>query len=233
MTDFAPFEGFPKEGIEFFKELRENNNRNWFIANKKRYTEFVIKPAQSLVQELGEKLSKTLVDLRYDTKLTGSGSIMKIYRDVRFSKDKTPYRTRLGIIFWEGPGKKMEHSGFHLGLSDQMFVVHGGMHTFTKEMLPKYRIAVVDDRLGKELSKIVNKLKDSGYTIGGTHYKRVPRGFDPEHENADFLLHNGLYAGYSKIPRKVISSSELVDHCLEHFISMSPLHNWLVERDRS
>ncbi|MHA1908382.1 MAG: DUF2461 family protein, partial [Candidatus Thorarchaeota archaeon] len=158
---------------------------------------------------------------------------MRIYRDIRFSKDKTPYKTRIGIIFWEGPGKKMLHSGFHLGFSDDMLVVHGGMHGFTKEMLPKYRAAVVADKSGKDLEKIVTKLKESGYSIGGVHYKKVPRGFDPEHERANFLLHNGLYAGFSKIPRKALKSPELVDHCFEHFKIMSPLHNWLVERDLS
>ena len=233
MTTIQPFEGFPKEGINFLKDLKENNNRNWFNANKKIYTESLLSPAQSFVSELGEKLSNALVDIRYDTKATGSGSIMRIYRDIRFSKDKTPYRTRLGLIFWEGPGKKMQHPGFHIGISPDMATIHGGMYHFSKEIIPKYRDAVVANDTGVRLEKILAKLKKTGYKIGGVHYKRIPRGYESEHERADLLLHNGLYAEYSKIPRKLLSSPELVDHCLEHCIAMSSLHNWLVERDQA
>jgi len=233
MTPFPPFKGFPKKGLDFFRDLREYNNRDWFNENKNVYIENVIAPAQSFIVELGEKLSKTLENIRYDTRATGSGSIMRINKDVRFSKDKTPYRTRLGIIFWEGPGKKMDHSGFHLGLGDNMLVVHGGMHGFSKAMLSKYRDAIVQEETGEELIEIITKLKSSGYSIGGSYYKRVPRGYSPEHERADFLLHNALYAEYSKIPRKVIGTPELIDQCLLHFKAMFPLHNWLVERDLS
>ncbi|MHA1909130.1 MAG: DUF2461 family protein, partial [Candidatus Thorarchaeota archaeon] len=77
MTSFPPFEGFPKEGLDFIKNLKQNNNREWFNANKSVYTESVLAPAQSFVESLGEKLSKTLVDIRFDTKATGSGSIMR------------------------------------------------------------------------------------------------------------------------------------------------------------
>ncbi len=233
MTSFPPFKGFPKKGLDFFRDLRENNTRDWFAANKKVYLENVIAPAQSFINELGEKLSKTLVDIRYDTTTAGSSSIMRIYKDVRFSKDKTPYRTRLGIIFWEGPGKKMDHPGFHVGLSDKMIVIHGGMYRFSKEILPKYRDAVITEESGNELTEIVAILRKSGYLVGGSHYKRVPRGYDQDHERAEFLLHNGIYAEYSEIPKNVISSPELIDHCFKHIKVMTPLHNWLVERDRS
>ncbi len=233
MKPFPPFEGFSKKTFDFFRDLKLNNNREWFNSNKSIFTDYVVAPAQSFVVDMGEKLSKNLVDIRYDTKTTGSGSIMRIHKDIRFSKDKTPYRTRMGIIFWEGPGKKMMHSGFHLGFDDKMFVVHGGMHSFSKDMLTKYRDAVLAEKTGKELEKFVTKLQAAGYSIGGAHYKRVPRGYDPEHERANFLLHNALYAGYSKIPRNVLKSSELIDHCLKHFKAMFPLHNWLVERDLS
>ncbi|MHA2425608.1 MAG: DUF2461 domain-containing protein [Candidatus Thorarchaeota archaeon] len=233
MTTISKFEGFPKKGFKFLKDLKANNNREWFNANKQVYTVNVLSPAQSFVNDLGEKISKTLVNIRYDTRATGSGSLMRIHRDIRFSKDKTPYRTRVGIIFWEGPGKKMEHSGFFIGLEPKSAVLHAGMHMFTKQMLPKYREAIIDEKTGKELDRIIVKLNKSGYAIGGSKYKRVPRGFDPDHERAELLLSKGLYASHSDIPREIISSPDFIEYSLKHIRAMSPLHNWLVERDLS
>ncbi len=233
MRDFPPFKGFPKEGIAFLKELKLNNNRNWFNANKKIYTESLLIPAQSFVMDLGERLSEVFDDIRYDTKATGNGSIMRIYKDIRFSKDKTPYRTRLGIIFWEGTGKKMQHPGFHIGISDDMTVIQGGMYHFSKEILPKYRNAVASEESGCRLEEILMDLKNAGYEIGRTYYKKIPKGFDTNHKRANLLLHNGLYAEYTKIPRKLISSPDLIDHILEHCVTMGPLHNWLVKVDNT
>lgn len=224
------FGGFPQEGLHFFEALAHNNNREWFQAHKKDYQDYLQGPAQTFVVALGERLKTISGNIQYDTRLNGSGSIMRIYRDIRFSKDKTPYKTNLGIIFWEGRGKKTDNPGFYFHLDAGGAMAHAGMHGFQKPMLTAYRDAVVDESLGRELAAILASLRDEGhYSIGGEHYKRVPRGYDPDHKRADLLRHNGLGVSSSLIDPATVASPELLDLCFDHFQKMAPLQQWLVK----
>ena len=105
------FFGFPMECLQFFNDLRKNNNREWFQENKQNYTDYVLEPAKEFVLALGDKLKSISKEIIYDTRMSGIGSVLRIYRDIRFSKDKTPYNTRLRVFFWEGSNKKMENPG--------------------------------------------------------------------------------------------------------------------------
>ena len=91
------FPGFPDDAPAFYREVAENNNKVWFEANKPRFKNNVQKPAQLFVEIFGNRLRELVDGMQYDTRLTGSGSIFRIYRDTRFSKDKTPYKTNLAI----------------------------------------------------------------------------------------------------------------------------------------
>ena len=112
MTEVQPFYGFPREGVQFLEDLAHNNNREWFEAHRQDYREHLLAPAQSFVIALGQELKSISSAIEYDTRTNGSGSIMRIHRDVRFSKDKTPYYTYLRVVFWEGGHKKMENPSF-------------------------------------------------------------------------------------------------------------------------
>ena len=107
MFDEAPFVGFPENGLRFLSGLKKNNNKEWFDARKETYREGVAEPAQAFVVALGRRLQTISKGIIYDTRLNGGGSVMRVYRDIRFSKDKTPYKDWLGIFFWEGKAKKM------------------------------------------------------------------------------------------------------------------------------
>ena len=217
----------------FLKNLRENNRRDWFNPRKNEYEELILQPAQAFVMALGEKLTSISKGMRYDPRTSGSGSVMRIYRDTRFSKDKTPYNTRVRFIFWEGPGKKMEHPGFFFGFDDTKGGIYCGSHKFSKENLAAYREAVNDDKRGRELEDVLDTVAAAGdYKIGGKHYKRVPRGFDPNHERATLLLYNSLYARSPDISPSVITKPKLVDVIADHFKNMAPMHNWLVRLDQ-
>lgn len=230
MDDIQAFKGFPKEGLGFLAELKENNYRGWFNERKNDYQELLVKPAQSFVVALGERLTSISEDMVYDTRTNGSGSILRIYRDVRFSKDKSPYNTRLRVRFWEGPGKKKERPGFFIGIDETGGGIHGGLWQFRKPLLEKYRKAVLDNVSGTKLVKAVDKVGSlSGYSIGGEHYKKVPRGYDADHPRAELLRFNGLYAISPKIPISVLKKPELVDVCFQHILRMTPIHEWLVQ----
>jgi len=228
-----PFAGFPPAASRFLHDLEANNDRDWFQAHKQDYVDSIVTPAQSFVIALGERLQKLLPGLRYDTRTDGRGSLGRIYRDVRFSKDKRPFYTHVRIAFWEGPGKKRESPGFGVYFEDGGWGVHGGIERFPEPLLDAYRHAVVDASLGPELEAAVAPMrKGRRYEIGGLTYARVPRGFDADHPRARWLLHDGLWATRGFEGTRILHSPAFVDRCFELCLELAPLHRWLVKVDR-
>ena len=221
----SEFNGFPKEIIAFFEQLRENNTKEWFDEHRNDYEDFVKQPSCEFVISLGEKLKKIVPALNAIPKV--NKSLFRINRDTRFSNDKSPYKTNLGIWLWEGEGKRMECSGFYFHLGDKNLMLGVGMHMFPKGLLEPYRQAVINKKFGPKLRETVKKVSNKGYNVVGKHYKRVPRGYEASHKNAEFLQYNGLTAGIeSKIPKEFYTEA-LVDYALNHFKNMVPLHEWL------
>jgi uncharacterized protein (TIGR02453 family) len=235
MSESPDFLGFPQEGMRFLADLRENNNREWFEAHKETYREQVLAPAQDLAFALGERLKKDISPgIVYDTAANGSGSVLRIYRDLRFSKDKRPYNTHVRLVFWEGARKKMENPSFFVRINPDGAGVYSGIHVFPKPVLAAYREAVVDEQLGSELASAIAAVKRAGpYAVGGKHYKRVPRGYAAEHPRADLLRYNGLWAHTTDpVNPAAIVTTDLIEVCLEHCRNMAPLHHWLVQVGR-
>jgi len=224
----SQFTGFSKDTISFYKDLKENNTKKWFEDNKNRYLESVIAPAQAFVTAMGEQLLSLSENINFDTRHHGPGSIFRIHRDTRFSKDTTPYKTHLGMYFWVGTGKKMECPGYYFHLEGDTIMLGAGSYMFTRNQLAAFRNAVDDRKNGEALKKTVDKVtKNPLYSIGGEHYKKVPRGFSPTHPRARLLLYNGLYASLeTRIPAEFYSSS-LVQWCFGHYKSCKPLVDWL------
>jgi len=227
MADQTIFQGFSKKTFKFLKDLEKNNTKDWFGAHRNLFEDEVLVPAQEFVVDMGERLQKISSKIVAIPKT--DKSIFRIYRDVRFSKNKTPYKTHIGIFFWEGPRKKLGNPGFYVQLNKSSIFIGGGLHNMPAELFTPYRDAVVDKKRGKALVFAINKIKaNPEYKIGGSHYKRVPRGYDPGHPNADLLLYNGVFAYYeSKLPDQIYSS-DFVDYCYNIFRDMSVLHKWFV-----
>jgi uncharacterized protein (TIGR02453 family) len=229
MTGSPTFEGFPEQGIRFLTELDRNNDRDWFQAHKDEYQQYVLAPTRDFVFALGERLREISPGIRYDTRASG-GSILRIHRDLRFSKDKTPYNPNVRVGFWEGAGKRMENPSFLVRVQPDGVSLYAGIHVFPKPMLKAYREAVIDETLGSELESAMAAVRAAGaYTLGGEHYKRVPRGYDADHPRADLLRYNGLWAHTAQaLDADLITTPKLLDACLEHCRNMAPLHRWLV-----
>ena len=226
MTGKQRFHGFTKETFKFFKDLEENNTRQWFEENRVIFEKNVLEPAQEFVMEMGERLKSMCPKIVAIPKT--DKSIFRIYRDVRFSKDKIPYKTHLGIFFWEGPRKKLGNPGFYLQLDKSSILIAGGLHSLPSELIKPYRDAVSNSKKGAEIAKILKKIKkNTSYKLGGMHYKRVPRGYDSENPNADLLLHNGLYFYYECQVPKEVYSRDFLDYSFAIFKDMLPLHNWI------
>ena len=126
-----------------------------------------------------------------------NGSLFRINRDVRFAKDKRPYKDHIDLWFWHGDKRGWESPGFFFRMLSDRLILGAGMHRFEKAQLEKFRNAVLDQRAGKALAKTVREVSVAGpYEIGGATRKSVPRGLDTSHERAGFLLHEGLFASF-------------------------------------
>jgi len=230
MNDALTFDGFPAQTLRFLTDLDANNNRAWFQAHKDDYQHYVLAPTQDFVYALGERLRTLSPGIRYDTRASG-GSILRIYRDLRFSEDPTPYNPNLRVHFWEGAGKRMEKPGFFVRIQPDAVGIYAGLHLFAKPFLAAYREAVVDEELGPALEAAMDAVrKAGGYTLGGEHYKRVPRGYNADHPRADLLRYNGLWAHTADaVDPALITTPKLLEVCFEHCRKMAPLHRWLVQ----
>jgi uncharacterized protein (TIGR02453 family) len=219
------FNGFSTEFFSFFENLKSNNCKEWFENHREDYDEFVLRPARDFVEELGGKLRKIAPKVHAIPKI--NKSLFKINRDVRFSKDKSPYKTYMGIWLWDGDRKRMECSGFYMHVENNVLLIGIGIKMFPKPLLDRYRLAVVDKKLGATLKKVINEVSEKGYLVDGKHYKKVPRGYDAEHPNAQYLLYNGLTARVEEKVPDAFYSDAIIDHAYGHYQNMLPLHQWL------
>jgi len=227
MISPSSFSGFPKQSLTFFRQLAQNNNKTWFDQHKDMYEERVLVPARDFILALGAKLKKISPGVQADPRV--NKSLFRINRDTRFSHDKTPYKTHLGIWFWEGTRSRMECSGFYFHLEADRLMLAAGLYLFPQDMLEIYRQSVIHPKFGLALAKVIKEIKKKeDYYLGEQHFKKSPHGYDPNHPNAEFLLYNGLYAGVEMPIPTALFSDVLLDLSLEHFKKMLPLHRWLL-----
>ena len=220
----ASFAGFAKDAMGFWHELASEMNRDWFTANKALYEAQWVQPMQALLDDVGRRLAPV-----YRPLVLGAPKVMRIHRDVRFSKDKAPYKTHIGAVITVA-GKKVGEGGnaamyVHLGVDEEFVGV--GCYMFVPDKLARYRKAVAG-KPGVELQKIVDQLRGAGYAVGGhDDYKTVPRGFAPDHPRAELLKVRGLTGGFPEIPRGLLLQPALADWLVEHGKAMAPLVTWL------
>ena len=186
MTEFA---GFPKEGLQFFKKLRKNNDRDWFEANKETYLAKVRLPMEDLVSRVNAELAKFAPDYMTEPKK----AIYRIYRDTRFSRDKTPYKTHIAANFplakqpKRKGAEKHAQAGFYFSVSDEEIEIAGGVYMPGPEELAAIRAHISEH--GAELKKIATNRKLVALMGGfqGEALRKVPRGYSPEHPQADYI----------------------------------------------
>jgi uncharacterized protein (TIGR02453 family) len=230
MSDTQPFNGFPDEGLQFLRDIEVNNNKAWFEDNRTTFDAYLMAPAQDFVAALGSRLRTLDPAIVVDTRTNGRGVLMRFYRDTRFSKDKSPYKTNIAGMFTDGQGKKTERPafGFHMG-ADNMELM-AGMFKFSTSQLAAYRDAVAGEDSGEELAATLRTLGGAGeYHLAGEHYKRVPAGYEADHPHADLLRYAGLYVYPAALEGKYLSSPELVEASMAHFKTMAPVYEWLAK----
>ncbi len=219
------FSGFPRKTLGFLAGLAASNNKDWFEAHRDDYEVHYLQPARAFVTAMGPRLRKLSPGIIAEPKV--NGSLMRIHRDTRFAKDKTPYKDHLDLIFWEGEGKGRQCPGFFFRLTAKKLFLGAGKHGFDSSELAAYRAAIDDNRTGRQLVRALDKIP-AAYTLGGQHYKKVPRGFAADHERGDLLRHNALHVAVEmKVPKEAHGAG-FVDFCVDCFAVVAPIHRWLV-----
>ncbi len=223
----SSFNGFSEETVAFFLDLKENNDQGWYNENRDRYEMSVMDPSRAFVIAMGKRLPEISPTLVADPRV--NKSMFRLNRDERFSSDKTPYKTNLGILFWEGPGKRMERPSFYFQVEEDRMMLAGGMYMIPEGMLERYREVVSKEGPAKVLDGLIKKLKKEGIEVGGEHYKRMPKGYTEDHPYSYLLKHNGVYAFVETGIPKEFFSADLVDHCIGIYAKMDPLNRWFIE----
>jgi uncharacterized protein (TIGR02453 family) len=174
--------------FRFLKELSAHNERGWFEANKARYVAQVRDPMLAFVAAVGPKLIAVSPHVVADPRPSG-GSVMRIYRDTRFSRDKTPYKTNVGVRFGHGAGKDIHGPGYYLHLEPGEIFMGAGVWRPDPETLHAIRTAIVADPRGWK------RAQRSPLRHGEASLRRPPRGFDPDHPLVEDLKRTSFTVG--------------------------------------
>lgn len=221
----AGFQGFADDRMTFFHALAKHQDRAWFAEHKAEYDEGWAKPMEALLTELRAKL-----DGAYPHVELGEPKVFRLHRDVRFSADKSPYKTSVsGIIPTKGPGKATETpAAFYLQLGTET-IAGAGLYMMDASQLAKYRAAVLDEERGGELAKIMKGLEKKGFgAMGAESLKKAPRGVDPEHPRVELLKKKGLVVSYPAMPDGAVKSRAILDWAVAESKRAAPLVSWLV-----
>ncbi len=193
---------FTPATFTFLKDLASSNNREWFQENKERYERQVKEPALRFITDFAPHLKKTSPHFRADPRAVG-GSLFRIYRDVRFSKDKSPYKTHTGIQFRHDQGKDAHAPGFYLHIEPgQVFAGVGSWHP-DSATLRLFREAIVEDPGGWKRAARGKRFR-SIFELEGESLVRPPRGFDPEHPLVEDLMRKD-FIGVSHLSQNAVT----------------------------
>ena len=210
---------FPPEAVAFLTDLKANNNREWFAEHKADFETYVKAPSEAFCRLIVEALDS----------MTGGehrSKMFRIYRDVRFAKDKTPYKAYQHILFATGDHRQTSSAWF-FGLEPDRLMLGAGKFSFDGEGLVRYREAVAGKR-GAELAQILDGLQGQGARLNDPPLKRVPSGYDKDHPRADLLRRKGL-ALWIDLDVSAASEGDLVATCTAEFERLRPLVGWLEE----
>lgn len=222
------FEGFSAETVFFLKNLKENNNREWFLARKKDYNRKVLKPAGDFVVEMGELLQKISPGIQAEPKV--NRSISRINRDTRYASEQEPYKTYLGIWFWQGVRKVNESPGYYLELRPDKLYLSAGIKSFSRKMLHFYREAVAEPKSGEKLVSILEKYQENpDYQVSKGFFKRVPEGYRVEGKKQELIRFNSLLINVEMPIPPELYNRNLLKVVFRIYKDFSPVHNWLTE----
>jgi uncharacterized protein (TIGR02453 family) len=223
MDLLPPFIGFPKEGLYFMRRLKRNNNRFWFEKHKDEYESFIKLPMQSLIVSLQPEFEKFAPEFDLHPKR----SLFRIYRDIRFSKDRTPYKTHAAAHFVvRGKPKGLEGSGYYLHIEPGEVFLGAGIYIPDNDQLKKIRKAL--DIKAIEFLRIIKKtrFKKLFGLPDGNKLQRVPQGYPADHPMAEWLKLKQFFVGV-EYDDKICRTSDFISTVSIVFQTATPLVRFL------
>ncbi len=218
------FQGFPKEGLVLLSEIEKNNTKEWFEANRERHTRYIVRPNQAFVEEMGEHLQILVPTIHAIPKV--NKSLFKIYRDSRFHPSD-PIKTRIGLLFWQGGGHRMQSSSFYMHYAPHELFWAAGIRNFKPPLLSAYREYIQKHAEREALHQILQDLKSQGYQIPEPHYKRCPREMDCEDAHSYLYRYRAMFAYSSGTPNRTFHSARIIDKSFGIYEAMLPLQQWV------
>ena len=215
---------FSQDYIDFFKELVRNNNREWFQENKKRYTKNVREPFVSFVDELIKALEEEWGTIPYRAK----DFMMRINRDIRFSKDKTPYNDHLGAMVSPYGKRNMTRPGIFIRANHNEIQMYTGCYLLEKENLLNVRMKIANNISEFQKLKGDKNFKEVYGEILGDKHKRLPKELKEAAETEPLIFNKGFYYGFH-LPSKWLLSDDLVNEIVDRFKVAKPLNAFLDE----
>jgi len=215
---------FTKEYLKFFRELEKNNHREWFHANKKRYEEHVKNPFKKFVELIIDKVQAvdpTVV-------IAPKDAIFRINRDIRFSKDKTPYKTNLSAAISAGGRKDHSKPGIYFEMGNKIFGIYSGVYMPDKNQLQKIRDGIAAEP--KAFAKILKtkKFKDVWGEIHGEKNKRIPKEFAEAAEEQPLIFNKQFYV-MAQFDADKILDPKLDKIIMDHYRAAKPMGDFFYE----
>lgn len=221
MTESPPgstsFTGFPEAALDFYDDLEIDNTRSYWEAHREVYLTSVKAPMTALVTALEPEFATAIGFER--------AKVFRPFRDVRFAKDKTPYKTHQGAYIAAGPA-----CGWYVELAARGVRTGAGFYDASSSDLARIRASIVNDLTGHQLGKILAKLTRAGFTVGGDRLKTTPRGFAADHPRIDLLRHRTLTVTKDYGFEPVIHTPEFLDAVRTDWRATRPLVEWVAAR---
>jgi uncharacterized protein (TIGR02453 family) len=206
------FEGFPDEGLVFYEGLEADNSKTYWTRHKADYDTHVRTPLQALLDELAPEF--------------GTAKVFRPYRDVRFSHDKTPYKTHQGaVVHPDGAGA----GSWYVQVSAEGLMVSGGCWRLESDQVTRYRRAVADGVQGPRLQAEVDRLAAAGWSIEGERLSRAPAGYPADAERLDLLRHKSLHGTRRWDPADWLHDRRALDQVRTAWQDLRTLNVWLAD----
>lgn len=210
--------------IDFFHQLEITNDRDWFKANKSQYEKAVKKPFELFVGDLIDRMQT----IDRNILITPKDAIFRIYRDTRFSKDKTPYKTQVSAIISPGGRKDMDYPGMYIELGGKHARVYSGSYQPDKNQLQQIREKIIT-----EGSRFQNLITDKDFVkhygeVRGEKYKVLPKEIKVEAENQPVLFNKQFYY-FSEWKPDIVTKKDFLDQIMDRYLVARPLTEFLIE----
>ena len=220
------FDGFPEAGLAFLRELAAHNDRDWFETHRTAWDDGIVPAMLAWCGELADRLRDVMPRAVFVPRV--GGSVYRLNRDTRFSRDKSPYKTHVAALVWEGNGDKHDAPAVYLHVSPEEIIFAGGIWMFEEERLDRWRKLLHSEPAADRLESALAQAKKGGLKVETPEkLVRTPRGFNPEGARAELSKYKGLIVAKHLKPAAWLHAKEALTRSEAVFRAYAPLHAWM------